>query len=93
MRRANRTDGTQKAIVGALEAAGASVEVLGRPLDLLVGFRGSWTLLEVKSSRYEAEQRDTPTRRRQIAFAERHPNGGKVATVWTAEQAIKVVTQ
>lgn len=54
MRRAARVDANQTQIVEALRAAGASVEVIGRPVDLLVGFRGRTILLEVKNpdSRY-----------------------------------------
>lgn len=42
MRHAARVDANQAAIVAALEAAGATVEVIGQPLDLLVGFRRGW---------------------------------------------------
>lgn len=51
-----KTDSTQPAIVAALKAAGATVELIqsatgreGIP-DLLVGFRGRNTLIEVKRS-------------------------------------------
>ena len=93
MRRAARVDATQAAIVAALKAAGASVEVLKRPLDLLVGFRGAWVLVECKSTRYEATGRVTATRKRQLEFRTRHPNGGPIYTVWTPEQAIVAVQQ
>jgi hypothetical protein len=54
MRRAARVDANQEAVVSALEAAGATVEVIGRPVDLLVGHRGATLLMEVKNptSRY-----------------------------------------
>lgn len=48
MRRAARTDANQEAIVAALRAAGASVEVIGKPVDLLVGWRGQNWLVECK---------------------------------------------
>lgn len=91
MRRAARVDNNQKQIIEALEAAGASVEILKRPLDLLIGYRRTWLLMEVKSSRYEAEKRDTKTRRGQRAFADRHPNGGPIATVWDIEGALRAI--
>ena len=52
--RALRVDENQKMIVDALRAVGASVWVIGRPVDLLVGFRGVTVLMEVKNpnSRY-----------------------------------------
>ena len=52
MRRARRTDANQRAIVEALRAVGAVVEVLsdvGRGVpDLLVGWRERWHLIECK---------------------------------------------
>lgn len=54
MRRAARIDENQPAIVQALRAAGASVHVIGLPVDLLVGIDGHTLLMEVKNpqSRY-----------------------------------------
>lgn len=48
MRRAARTDANQQAIVDALRQAGASVEVIGKPVDLLVGWHGRNLLMECK---------------------------------------------
>ena len=48
MRRAARTDATQAEIVKALRKVGASVYVVGLPLDLLVCIRGETLLVEVK---------------------------------------------
>ena len=47
--RALRVDENQKAIVKALEQVGAFVWIIGRPVDLLVGFRGMTILMEVKN--------------------------------------------
>lgn len=47
-RYAARRDENEQAVVDALEAAGASVTRLGQPIDLLVGYQGRNTLLEVK---------------------------------------------
>lgn len=44
-----RVDANQDQIVSVLEAVGASVVPIGRPVDLLVGFRGMTFLLEVKN--------------------------------------------
>lgn len=54
MRRAARVDANQAAVVSALEAAGASVLVIGLPVDLLIGHRGVTMIMEVKNpnSRY-----------------------------------------
>ncbi len=48
MRRAARVDANQAAIVSALRAAGARVWIIGLPVDLLVGYRGGWMLMECK---------------------------------------------
>ena len=47
-RYALRTDANQAEVIKALIAAGATVEVVGKPLDLLVGIRGKFMLIEVK---------------------------------------------
>lgn len=48
MRRAARVDANQAAIVAALRAHGCTVEVIGKPVDLLVGWRGENLLMECK---------------------------------------------
>ena len=45
----HRPDTNQKKIVQALRDIGAVVFLIGRPFDLLVGFRGQLFLLEVKN--------------------------------------------
>jgi hypothetical protein len=45
----HRPDTNQKKIVQALRDIGAVVFLIGRPFDLLVGFRGELFLLEVKN--------------------------------------------
>lgn len=89
---AARVDASQAAIVRALKAAGASVEVIpgrgGRP-DLLVGLRGQTVLIECKTPGREK------THRLHLAKQARWRadwRGGPVAVVTTPEQAIEVVT-
>ncbi len=49
LRRAARTDANQAVIVRELRDRGALVILLGQPVDLLVGYRGAWALVEVKA--------------------------------------------
>lgn len=90
LRRAARVDANQASVIAALQAAGAGVEVLGLPLDLLVSAGGRWGVLEVKSSAAQV-RRKSDTRKRQIAFADRHPNGGPIGTVHNIEGALAFV--
>ncbi len=48
-RQAARVDANQATIVKELRDRGALVVILGQPVDLLVGYRGEWALVEVKS--------------------------------------------
>lgn len=59
-RYALRVDANQAAVISALEAAGATVEVVGKPLDLLVGIRNQFMLLEVKDgAKKKSDQKPT----------------------------------
>ena len=87
-RYAAKVDSNQVLIVRALRAAGAGVEPLGLPLDLLVSAGGRWALLEVKASEYES-RRPSKTRKGQLSFADRHPHGGPIGTVWDVEGALR----
>jgi hypothetical protein len=49
MRRAARVDENQAAIVAALRQAGASVWIIGLPVDLVCGYRGITLLMEIKT--------------------------------------------
>jgi len=44
----HRSDANQPDIVKALRKCGATVDIIGEPLDLLVGFQGKNYLMEVK---------------------------------------------
>ena len=61
MRYAARVDQNQAAIVKVLRDAGASVWIIGLPVDLLVGYAGKTFLVEIKRdhrARLTALQRD-----------------------------------
>jgi len=45
-----RVDANEAEIVAELRDRGALVVRIGQPVDLLVGYRGNWVLVEVKSS-------------------------------------------
>lgn len=47
-RRAAKADDNERAVVAALRKAGAWVQSIGQPWDLLVYFQGFWHVLEVK---------------------------------------------
>ena len=49
MRHAARVDANQAEIVAVLRAAGAYVWIIGLPVDLLCGYAGKTTLIEVKT--------------------------------------------
>ena len=90
MRRAARVDATQAEIVAALRAAGASVWVIGLPVDLLVGHRGRSMLIECKSvtgKRKPQPARYTDLQREFLATW----RGGPVATVTDAESALRAL--
>jgi len=68
-RYALRTDANQTAVISALEAAGATVDVIGKPVDLLVGIRGKFMLMEVKDgAKWKSAQKLTKA---QEAFCKR----------------------
>ena len=70
-RYALRVDANQSAVVSALEAAGATVQIVGKPLDLLVGIRGKFMLIEVKDgAKVKSAQKPTKA---QEKFFERFP--------------------
>lgn len=46
----NQADANQAEIVTELRDRGAIVVLIEHPVDLLVGYRGEWSLVEVKSS-------------------------------------------
>jgi len=84
---AKRVDLNQQEIVDALRAIGCDVEVIGRPVDLLVGYRKRNFLIEVKREgayvdKRQKEQRDFIKNWR-----------GQVRQLDTPEEAIRLVTR
>jgi hypothetical protein len=92
MRRAAKVDANQHEIVAALRKIGASVQPLhsvgqGCP-DLLVGWRGMNTVLEIKDGKKPPSARKLTDD--QVIWHEEWR--GQVAVVETVEQAILAVT-
>ena len=90
MRRAARVDANQAEIVAALRQAGASVWIIGIPVDLLVGFRGMTIAVEIKTitgKRAPKPSKHTALQREFMATW----RGGPVATVTDVEGALRAV--
>jgi hypothetical protein len=90
VRRAARVDANQQAIVSAMRAAGASVWVIGLPVDLLVGKNGRTALVEVKTLTGKKVPRPNEYTPLQKAFM-LDWQGGPVATVTDVDGAMRVV--
>lgn len=88
MRYALRIDANQTAIVSALEAAGATVEIIGKPVDLLVGKAGRWMMMEVKDGqKVKSAQKLTAA---QVKFFDKWA-GYPLAVVDSAECALRML--
>lgn len=87
MRHAARVDANQAEIVAALRAAGASVWIIGLPLDILCGYRGKTLLIEVKT--LTGKRNPKPARHTQLQkdFMLEW-RGGPVSTVTDIEGAL-----
>jgi hypothetical protein len=84
LRRAAKVDANQSDIVDALRKIGVSVEILGKPLDLLICHRGETSLMEVKNP----EGKDEYTKD-QVEFIARWP--GKIHVVRSVREALTAV--
>jgi hypothetical protein len=84
VRRAARVDNNQRAVIDALKKIGVSVEIIGKPLDLLICCRGVTSLMEVKNPEFSAQWS-----KEQLEFIERWP--GKIYFVKTPEEAVREV--
>lgn len=88
MRYAARVDANQEQIVSALRAAGATVLIIGLPVDLLVGHNNKTVLMEVKNpdSRYGKRGAND----NQTVFMQTW-RGGAVALVDGPESALRAI--
>lgn len=74
MRYALRVDANQAQVISALEAAGAKVMVIGKPVDLLVGFNRRFALFEVKDgAKYASQRKKTALQQRFFELYEGYP--------------------
>jgi predicted amino acid dehydrogenase len=89
MRRAAKVDATQTAIVEALRRAGIAVEIIGKPVDLLVCCRGETSLMEVKSPKDVHRSAGEGLTKDQVEFIGRWP--GKIHIVRSAEEAFRAL--
>ncbi len=78
----HRTDANAQAIIDGLRAVGCSVELIGRPVDALLGFRGKTYAVEIKT-------RLGRLRPSQEAFFERWQ--GQADVVRTLDEALQVI--
>lgn len=90
MRRAAKVDANQAAIVSALRAAGASVWVIGLPVDLVVGVAGSTALAEVKTLTGKKAPKPASYTPLQESFLATW-RGGTVATLTDVDGALCLV--
>ena len=90
MRHAARVDANQAEIVAALRSAGASVWIIGLPVDLLVGFRGHSLLMEVKTITGKRNPKPSKHTQLQKDFMLSW-NGGAVSTVTDVEGALRAL--
>lgn len=82
MRRAARIDDNQPDIIRALRMIGAQVEIIGKPVDLLVHYRGETFLIECKAL-------DGRLTKDQVEFIARWP--GKIHIAKSADEAVALV--
>ena len=90
MRYAARVDANQSDIVAALRQAGASVWIIGLPVDLLVGYAGRTALVEVKTTTGKREPKPSKHTQLQKDFM-LDWRGSTVATVTDADGALRVL--
>lgn len=90
MRHAARVDANQAEIVAVLRAAGAYVWIIGLPVDLLCGYAGKTTLIEVKTKTGKLNPKPSKHTQLQKNFMLDWP-GATVATVTDTEGALRVL--
>lgn len=82
MRHAAKIDDNQPDIIRALKAIGVQVEIIGKPLDLLLCHRGETLLLECKAL-------DGRFTKDQVEFMARWP--GRIIVAKSPEEAVRLV--
>lgn len=87
-RRASKRDSNEKVIIEALRKAGAFVQPLD-PIDLLVGYRGRWHVLEVKDAAKPLSQRRLTFD--ELELIEKLRNSAPLHVVETPEQALEAI--
>jgi len=87
-RYAKRVDANQTQVINALQAAGAQVLVLSKPLDLLVGIAGKLALFEVKDGNKPPSQQDHTDAQKKFL---KEWNGYPVCTVDGPEAALRAL--
>lgn len=90
MRHAARVDANQAEIVAAMRAAGASVWIIGLPVDLLVGHAGKSMPVEIKTLTGKRNPKPSKHTKLQLDFMATW-RGGPVATVTDVESALRVL--
>ena len=90
MRHAARVDANQAEIVEALRKAGASVWIIGLPVDLLLGHAGKTMPVEVKTTTGKRNPKPAKHTQLQKDFM-LNWRGGPVATVTDVEGALRVL--
>lgn len=90
-RHAAARDANEPEIVHALEAIGATVLRLPKPVDLLVGYRGQTFLLEVKlPAGPKGGTKDRTLTDAQVEFFNAW-RGGMVAVVRSVDEALRIL--
>ena len=88
MRHALRIDANQAQVISALQAAGAIVEIIGQPVDLLVGYQGKFMLVEIKDgAKVKSAQKTTAVQDKFFAKFEGYPH----ALVNSPESALRAL--
>ena len=87
VKRRHRKDDNQDEIIETLQAIGCDVEVIGRPVDLLVGFRARNFLIDVKNP----ENKSYSGTKGQKEFIKRWR--GQVRIVHTPEEAVQLILE
>jgi hypothetical protein len=87
-RRAQRRDANEKEIVKALRAAGAYVHV-GGPFDILVGYKGTWWIVEIKDGAKRPSQRKLT--KDEMVFITEVKNRAPIHLIESVEQALEMI--